>query len=171
MVKKPTISRGSRAQVMNGTAKCTAGGLMKKDLMKRNGRIISVVKHKLGMAAKKKKGSTLKKFVPPKGQFGAVLDKKTANRSSTKKKRSKSKQRGGAGVLWENEVLQFLIASKQNGVFFSLSAIINHLTANKLLNNNPPTKRQVKLALEALIAKNLAKRDATLKKGSGFAVI
>ena len=35
MVKKPTISRGSRAQVWNGTAKCTSGGLMKKDLMKK----------------------------------------------------------------------------------------------------------------------------------------
>ena len=32
------LSTGSRAQVWNGTAKKTSGGLEKKDLMKKNGR-------------------------------------------------------------------------------------------------------------------------------------
>ena len=45
------LSSGTRAQVMHGTAKKTSGGLMKKDLMYKNGRIVSV---KASKTAKKR---------------------------------------------------------------------------------------------------------------------
>ena len=44
---------GSKAQVWHGTAHHTSGGLMKKDLMKHKGRIISRRKHALGKKALK----------------------------------------------------------------------------------------------------------------------
>lgn len=44
---------GSKAQVWHGTARHTSGGLMKKDLMKHKGRIISKRKHALGKKALK----------------------------------------------------------------------------------------------------------------------
>lgn len=42
---------GSRAQVYHGTSKRTSGGLTKRDLMKRHGRIISRRKHTRGKRA------------------------------------------------------------------------------------------------------------------------
>ncbi len=44
---------GSKAQVWNGTAHHTSGGLTRKDLMKHKGRIISRRKHALGKKALK----------------------------------------------------------------------------------------------------------------------
>lgn len=49
---------GSRAEVWHGTAKHTAGGLKKDDLMKKDGRIISRRKHHMGL----KNASKLKKY-------------------------------------------------------------------------------------------------------------
>lgn len=92
MTKSTMVSMGSRAQVMNGTAKCTAGRLTKADLMykvdRKTGarRIISKKNHEKG----KKAFKYIKQFVPPKGTFGAVLNKKK-KRASSKKKRKSSK--------------------------------------------------------------------------------
>jgi hypothetical protein len=63
--KKMTV--GSKRQVWNGTAKHTAGGLTRKDLMKHKGRIVSRKKH----AAGRKALANLKKagYVAKKGTF------------------------------------------------------------------------------------------------------
>jgi hypothetical protein len=42
---------GSKVQVWNGTAKHTAGGLVKKDLMRHKNRIVSKKKHAAGKKA------------------------------------------------------------------------------------------------------------------------
>ena len=61
---------GSRAQVHNGTAYKTSGGLTKKDLvMNKWGRIVSEKKHK---TAKKEKRLQKFGYYTKKGKFGAV---------------------------------------------------------------------------------------------------
>ena len=85
---------GSRAQVWHGTAKKTQGGLTKKDLFKRKGRI------KSKRASKKaKRNNNLKKagWTFKKGQFGAVkIGEKSENKSKKKSSKKKSKkQKGG----------------------------------------------------------------------------
>ncbi len=77
---------GSRAQVWHGTAKKTSGGLTKKDLFKRKGRI------KSKRASKKaKRNNNLKKagWTFKKGEFGAIRieDKQTAKKSKKKGKK------------------------------------------------------------------------------------
>jgi hypothetical protein len=70
---------GSRAQVHNGTAYKTTGGLTKKDLvMNKWGRIVSEKKHK---TAKKEKRLQKYGFFAKKGAFGYV-------KRSTRKSRS-----------------------------------------------------------------------------------
>lgn len=70
---------GSRAQVHNGTAYKTTGGLTKKDLtMNKWGRIVSEKKHK---TAKKEKRLQKYGFFAKKGTFGYV-------KRSTRKSRS-----------------------------------------------------------------------------------
>ncbi len=63
--KKFEVTTGSKAQVWHGTAKHTAGGLTKKDLMKvKSGRIVSKKQHASGLKAIKrlrKLGYTAKK--------------------------------------------------------------------------------------------------------------
>ena len=62
------LTVGSKAQVYHGTAKKTAGGLTKKDLMKtKRGRIVSKRKHAIGQ----KRIKTLRRlgFVAKKGTF------------------------------------------------------------------------------------------------------
>jgi hypothetical protein len=62
------ITTGTKAQVYHGTAKHTAGGLTKKDLMKtKRGRIVSKKQHASGLKAIKK----LRKmgFIAKKGKF------------------------------------------------------------------------------------------------------
>lgn len=79
---------GSRAEVMHGTAKHTAGGLKKGDLMYRKGRIVS----KKASAAGKKSIKRLRAmgFVAKKGQF------KLFKKSDAKKgKRGTRKMKGG----------------------------------------------------------------------------
>lgn len=77
---------GSKAEVFHGTAKHTSGGLYKKDLMKRKGRIMSKKKH----AAGKKAIKHLQKlgYKAKKGTF--KLFKKADRRS---------RKRGGAAGL------------------------------------------------------------------------
>ena len=84
------LTIGSRAQVWNGNAKKTRGGLTKKDLFKKKGRIRS------RRASKKaKRNQNLKKagWTFKKGKFGAIRieDKQTA-----KKTKGKAKKKGGA---------------------------------------------------------------------------
>ena len=77
------LTFGSRAQVFNGNAKKTRGGLTKKDLFRKNGRI------KSRKASKKaKRNNNLKKagWTFKKGEFGAI-------RIEDKKK----KKKGGGG--------------------------------------------------------------------------
>ena len=93
MVKSPMKSRGSRAQVMNGTALQTPGGLKKKDLKyNKQGRIVSKKQ-----SARAKKDNRLVKagYVTKKGTFGAkfVGDNQSSKKSkkSSKKKSPKKK--------------------------------------------------------------------------------
>ncbi len=85
-----SVIRGSRSQVMHGTAYKTVGGLTKKHLMyNKYGRIVSRRKH-----ATAKRENRLKKagWVPiGKGKFGSVFvgDKKTRSKKSHSR-RSKS---------------------------------------------------------------------------------
>ena len=78
---------GSRAQVWNGNAKKTSGGLTKKDLFKKKGRIRSKKASK-----KAKKNNNLKKagWTFKKGQFGAIqIGEKPKKTKKSKKKGSK----------------------------------------------------------------------------------
>lgn len=62
---------GSRAEVFHGTAKRTAGRLVKDDLMKsKSGRIVSIKKHNAGKAALKHLHA--KGYIAVKGKFGSA---------------------------------------------------------------------------------------------------
>ena len=78
--------RGSRAQVWNKTAYKTEGGLLRKQLTKSHGRIVSLKKHK---TAKKELRLQKYGFFAQKGKFGYV--KKDGKRKSRK-------VRGGNGL-------------------------------------------------------------------------
>jgi hypothetical protein len=71
---------GSKAEVFHGTAKHTSGGLFKKDLMKRKGRIISRKKHAAGKKSIKRLFSL--GYKPKKGTF--KLFHKTSRRTTRK---------------------------------------------------------------------------------------
>ena len=74
---------GSRAEVYHGTAFKTAGSLEKKDIMmNKNGRIVSVKKHK---TAKKEKRLEKHGYFTKKGKFGYV-------KKDSKKKRMTRKR-------------------------------------------------------------------------------
>jgi hypothetical protein len=78
---------GSRAQVHNGTAYKTSGGLKKSDLFyNKNGRIVSRKKHN---SAKKEKRLEKHGFFAKKGKFGYV---KKSPKGSTKKRGRKSRK-------------------------------------------------------------------------------
>tara|TARA_B100001115_G_C15513489_1_gene243373 strand:+ start:91 stop:363 length:273 start_codon:yes stop_codon:yes gene_type:complete len=84
-------TNGSRREVWNGNAKKTSGGLTKKDLFKKNGRI------KSRRASKKaKKSNNLKKsgWTFKKGEFGAVRIDGDSKKKQGSKKRRGSKRRG-----------------------------------------------------------------------------
>ena len=75
---------GSRAQVHNGTAYKTPGGLTSADLLKNKwGRIVSKSKHESASKEQrlKKHGYTAKK-----GKFGAVKTRKSRSKSIKSKK-------------------------------------------------------------------------------------
>ena len=76
---------GSRAQVWNGNAKKTTGGLEKKDLLKKNGRIRS---KKASRSAKKNNNLKKAGWTHKKGEFGSVRisDVKPKKKSKKSKK-------------------------------------------------------------------------------------
>ena len=76
---------GSRAQVWHGTAKQTRGGLTKKHLFKKKGRIRS---KKASKQAKKNQNLKKAGWTFKKGEFGAITveEKKTSSRKKTKKR-------------------------------------------------------------------------------------
>lgn len=83
--KSYKLLEGSRAQVYHKTAFKTSGGLIKKDLiMNKNGRIVSIKKHK---TAKKEKRLEKAGYYAKKGKFGYVKKDKTKKRSHTKKRK------------------------------------------------------------------------------------
>jgi hypothetical protein len=84
--------RGSRAQVWNKTAYKTEGGLLRKQLTKSHGRIVSLKKHK---TAKKELRLQKYGFYAQKGKFGYV---KKDN------KRKSRKVRGGSASLGTSEL-------------------------------------------------------------------
>ena len=88
MVFQQTI--GSRAQVMNGTAEKTSGGLKKKDLKYNSqGRIVSVKKSR---SAKKEQRLKKAGWTYKKGEFGAIkIEQKSPKKRGSKKKGSKKK--------------------------------------------------------------------------------
>lgn len=71
---------GSRAQVFNGSAKKTSGGLRKNNLLKNKwGRIVSAKKHH---TAKREKRLEKHGFTARKGRFGAVRIMSKSSRNS-----------------------------------------------------------------------------------------
>lgn len=76
--KKYELLIGSRAQVWHRTAYKTEGGLRKENLfMNKNGRIVSLRKHK---SAKREKRLVKAGYGTRKGHFGAVLTAKAKGR-------------------------------------------------------------------------------------------
>ena len=82
---------GSRAQVMNGTAEKTSGGLKKKDLKYNSqGRIVSVKKSR---SAKKEQRLKKAGWTHKKGEFGAVkIEPKSPKKRSKKGSKKKKKK-------------------------------------------------------------------------------
>ena len=82
---KTMKARGSKAEVFHGTARRTAGGLTRKDLMKtKSGRIVSKAQHAAGKKAIKRLFSL--GYKPKKGAFslfrkGAVSAKKATRKA------------------------------------------------------------------------------------------
>ena len=94
MPNTPMKSRGTRAQVMNGSALQTPGGLKKKDLKyNKQGRIVS---RKKSLIAKREKRLEKAGYKTEKGKFGAKFvgekspkkSKKSSKKKSPKKKSS-----------------------------------------------------------------------------------
>ena len=79
--------RGSRVQVWNRNAYKTEGGLLRSELTKSHGRIVSLKKHK---TAKKELRLQKYGFFAEKGKFGYV------KKDVSKKRRGTKKNRGGA---------------------------------------------------------------------------
>ena len=106
---------GSRAQVHNGTAYKTTGGLTKKDLvMNKWGRVVSEKKHK---TAKKEKRLQKYGFFAKKGTFGFV-------KRSTRKSRS---MKGGDPVAYS-----------QPNTATSAAAVVSNITENMEDPTIPP---------------------------------
>ena len=91
--RSPMRVNGSRAQVMNGTAMKTPGGLKRKDLKyNKQGRIVS---KKQSARAKKENRLVKSGYVTEKGVFGAkfVGEKKSPKRSKKRSSKKSSKKR------------------------------------------------------------------------------
>ena len=82
--KEGVRATGSRAQVMNGTARRTAGNLTRKDLKyNKNGRIVS---RKQSARAKRENRLVKSGYVTKKGEFGSKFvgeKKRTPKRKSS----------------------------------------------------------------------------------------
>ena len=125
------LTVGSRVQVWNGNATKTSGGLTKKDLFKKKGRIRS------RRASKKaKRNQNLKKsgWTFKRGEFGAIRieDKQTA-----KKTKKKGKKGGGNGT--QNSVKKKLL-DKLNRLAPSLGGLSE---ADILSMERPELKRLI----------------------------
>jgi hypothetical protein len=81
---------GSRAQVWNGNAKKTSGGLTKKDLFRKKGRIRS---KKASQKAKRNQNLKNAGWTFKKGEFGAVRIEDKPKSKSKKKKGSKKSRK------------------------------------------------------------------------------
>jgi len=81
---------GSRAQVWNGNAKKTSGGLVKKNLFRKNGRIRS---KKASQKAKRNQNLKNAGWTHKKGEFGAVRIEDKPKSKSKKKKGSKKSRK------------------------------------------------------------------------------
>ena len=84
---------GTRAQVWHGTSERTSGGLTKKDLVMKKGRIRS---RRASQSAKRNGNLRKAGWTFEKGTFGAVRvgeEKKKRRGKSSKKRRSPSKKR------------------------------------------------------------------------------
>jgi len=83
---------GTRAQVWHGTADRTAGGLTKKDLFMKNGRIRS---KRASRSAKKNQNLKKAGWTFKKGEFGAIRleDKGVAKKKATPRRGKGSKKR------------------------------------------------------------------------------
>jgi len=82
---------GSRVQVWNGNADHTSGGLKKKDLIRKNGRIKS---KKASQSAKNNQNLKKAGWTTKKGEFGAIRMsevQKTPKKRSTKKRSNKKR--------------------------------------------------------------------------------
>lgn len=87
---------GTRAQVWHGTAQKTKGGLTKKDLFKKKGRIKS---KKASKKAKKNQNLKNAGWTFKKGEFGAIsIEEK---RASSRAKKTKKKSKGIFGGLFD----------------------------------------------------------------------
>jgi hypothetical protein len=85
------MKAGTRAQVWHGTAERTSGGLTKKDLMMKKGRIRSrrAVRSAKRSGNLRKAGWTFKK-----GEFGAVrIGEGAKKRTGSKKRKSPSRKK------------------------------------------------------------------------------
>ena len=93
--RKRTI--GSRAEVMHGTCEKTRGGLKKKDLFMKKGRIVS---RKASAAGKKAlKFLTRQGYIAKKGTF-KLMRKSMAHSPKSKKSRGRrTRRRGGADAM------------------------------------------------------------------------
>jgi len=81
---------GSRAQVWHGTATKTTGGLVKKDLFKKKGRIRS---KKASQKAKRNQNLGNAGWTHKKGEFGPVKVSEKPKTKSKKKKGSKKSKK------------------------------------------------------------------------------
>ena len=84
------VTVGSRRQVWSGTAKKTSGGLTKKDLFKKKGRIRS---KKASRKAKQNKNLANAGWTFKRGEFGAVKREEKPKRQSKKRKSKKRKNK------------------------------------------------------------------------------
>ena len=84
------VRRGSRAQVMHGNADETSGGLRKKDLMYKNGRIVS---RKASRRAKRENRLVKAGFVTQKGKFGTIKVEPKSSPKAGRRSRSRSRSR------------------------------------------------------------------------------
>jgi hypothetical protein len=78
---------GSKAQVFHGTAKHTPGGLVKKDLMKHHGRIISRKKHAAGKKAIKHLRAL--GYIAKKGTFRLMSKSMAKSKSKSKTRKAR----------------------------------------------------------------------------------
>jgi hypothetical protein len=126
-------ARGSRAQVMHGTAKRTSGGLRKQDLKYNKQR--KIVSRKMSLRAKKEKRLIKAGYKTKKGTFGSFKNGKRVSKRRSKRRSRRRKQRGG------------------------VDAHISAVAAEQLRREE---EVRAKAAAAAAVAKRVAKENASL---------